>query len=211
MDFDELSGLSIILPTITGAIAYDKLNGALRKLSAIIFFTVTFQPLAYELGRNGINNMWLFHIHTWVETTILSLIFIEILNSWRRLFAQLTLVTFLLFSIYNLIKFEHIFEFNSNQHFVAGITLLLLILSFYFQLFVEAKVENLEKHPYFILNSSLLIYFAGTLFLFIFGKYAVMEYVPSDSANYWHLHSAFNIILNLGYTLTLWMGVKKLT
>ncbi len=200
------------MPTIIGIAVFTRQKiRAFKKLSVLIFFTFIFQIIAFSIGLSGTNNMWLFHLHTWVETTLLSFIFIEILTSWRKRMTQILIISFFIFSIINIAQLESLLEFNSNQRYIAGVGIIIWILMFYFQLFQEAKIERLEHSPYFILNSSLLIYFTGTLFLFIFGKYVITEHNPEQVTDYWHLHSTFNILLNIGYTFTLWMGVKKST
>ncbi len=77
-------------------------------------------------------------------------------------------------------------------------------LLYFIKLFVDAKIQRIEGDHYFWFSSTLLIYTAGTLFLFILGK----EVQTEDNYMYWDLHSVLNILLNTGFTITLWMGTR---
>lgn len=115
-------------------------------------------------------------------------------------------IIFLFYSFLNISFWESLDEFNSNQRYVGGITVISLCLMYFIKLFIDAKIERVEEDHLFWLSAIVLIYTAGTLFLFILGKQVHTE----DNEMYWDLHSVLNIILNIGFTITLWMGTKKL-
>jgi hypothetical protein len=207
LDLDVFSAYSIVLPAIAGLITYQKQIKPLKKLSGFIFIALLLDLSGTVFANYGLNNMWMFHCYTSLETVFLSLIFIDLLTEWKRAMTRILLGGFCLFSLMNVIQLESMHEFNSNQRLIGGITIIVYVMTYFFQIFQEAKIKRLEKNPFFILSSSLLIYFTGTFFLFIFGKDAP----TTVTLRLWDVHSILNILLNIGYTLTLWMGVKKLT
>ena len=70
---------------------------------------------------------------------------------------------------------------------------------------LKAEVEQIEKESLFILASIWLIYYAGTLFVFILAD----QILTDDQLHLWSFHSIINIILNIGYLTVLWMGIRK--
>lgn len=111
---------------------------------------------------------------------------------------------YLIFSLVNISLWESLSEFNANQRYVGGIAIIGMSLLYFNKIFVDATIQRIEKEHYFWFSSILLIYTAGTLFLFILGK----EVHTEANRIYWDLHSVLNVILNIGFTLTLWMGTR---
>jgi hypothetical protein len=207
LDLDLFSAYSIVLPAMTGIGTYRKQIKPLKKLSGLIFIALILDLSGTIFANYGLNNMWMFHSYTSMETVFLSLIFIDLLTKWKKSMVRFLLRGFCLFSVMNIIQLESLDEFNSNQRLIAGITIIFYVMTYFFQIFQEAKINRLERNAYFILASALLIYFTGTFFLFIFGKDAP----TAVTLRLWDVHSILNIFLNIGYSLTLWKGVKKLT
>jgi hypothetical protein len=202
----KLSAISVALPCIVAGVTFYWQNKTLRKLSVFIFATLSLEMAAIACSYYHQNNMWIFHIYTLLEVVFAALIYHDILNDWKRKLVIALLIVFLVFSLLNIIFFERLEEFNTNQRFLGGITIIIYSLIYFVQIFKEANIDRIERHAYFWLNSSYLIYFAGTLFLFILTK----NILAVEASNYWNLHSVLNILLNLGYTITLWMGARKL-
>lgn len=208
LTLSHFSAYSIALPTIIGIITFRKNNSTLRKLSVLVFFTAFAELVTTVMFSYSMNNLFAFHLHTIVEMTILSLIFLDLFKGkFRPKLATLVILGFWIYTIVNVIFFEPLSVFNANQRYVAGIIIILYSLMYYQQMFQELSVERIETHPYFWLCSSLFIYFAGTLFLFILiaSKHAQ---AGSTDSELWNLRSILNINLNLGYSITLWMGKK---
>jgi hypothetical protein len=147
----------------------------------------------------------MFHFYTYFEVTGFSVIFYGFLNKWMKRIILAMCIFFLIYSLLNITFWESLDVFNSNQRYVGGIVVIALCLLYFIKLFIDAKVERVEQDHLFWLSSILLIYTAGTLFLFILGKQVHTE----GNEMYWDLHSVLNIILNIGFTITLWMGTRK--
>lgn len=204
---DYISAYSILAPTLVGAIVFIGLNKQLKALYALVAITVVFEFVAIAIVAKGMNNMWMMHSYSYVEYTVIVSIFFSITYSKivRAVLISLTIV-FFAFSVFNLIYFESLNEFNSNQRYVEGIAILAMCVMYFGELLFVAEYSYLEKNPFFWLASGYLIYFAGTLFLFLFNK----NLHKQDLNSYWILHGILNIWLNLIYTVTLWIGRRKL-
>ncbi len=204
---DIISTYSIIVPVLAGALLFRNLPKQLKTLCLYIFLAFTLEMAIWITASASINNLFLFHAFTYVEFIFLSMVFYQLadLLIWKRVILWLLLL-FCVFSIVNSIFYESILEFNSNQRYVAGIMGFVLIVGYFAKLIRKAEHIYLERHPYFILAASYLLYFSGTFFLFLVSK----EFMGADIAKYWSLHGVLNIFLNLSYIAVLWQGRKVL-
>lgn len=171
-----------------------------------LFIWFLFDIIGTTLALNGIYNLYLFHLHTYVELGFFLWVYSDILSRDKSRLLKIFALIFYVLSVLNSIFLESFMEFNSNQRYLEGVILIIVCLLYFNQLFKELKIEKLERDPYFLLTSVILIYFCGTLFLF-----ATYNYVEKEVANYyWDVHSILNIIINCCYALVLWTG-RKLT
>lgn len=207
MILTTLSGLSLILPFITSILTYTSTDKTLKKLSVFIFIFVPIEVYAFYLNFTGQYNIHMFHLFTWFEGIFYALIFYDILKGNKRKIVPYLFSIFIILSVISAILWEPInnYTFNSIQRTVGGIITLLYVLGYFAQIFSEAKIQKIETDTYFPLCASLLIYTAGTLFLFILAG----QFLTEKNFVYYDLHSVLNILLNIGITITLWMGTRK--
>lgn len=150
--------------------------------------------------------MFFFHFYSYFEVIGFAFIFWDLVSKIMKRVLVVLVSIFLIFSVLNITLWESLIEFNANQRYVGGVLILIMTLLYFNKIFIDAKIQKIEEDHYFWLSSILLIYTAGTLFLFILGKQVHTE----DNYMYWDLHSVLNILLNIGFTITLWMGTRKL-
>lgn len=198
------SMVSILPPAIAGAFFLKTLPNPLKILVIFIFTTLSLEAASYILYLRGQNNMFLFHAHSFIELAFLSVMYWLLLNSrlWNWVIRAL-LLAFVVFSALNMAFYEGSQEFNANQRYAEGIIVLVFVFGYLNKLISNKEYGYIENHPYFILTIALLLYFFGTLFLFLFGKLLL-----SDSNGYWAIHGFLNITLNLMNTFVLWKAYK---
>jgi len=199
------SALSVLIPLIAAGFTLRRQNGTLKKLSVFIVLTACTEASAIICSSHGINNMPISHIFTFFQVAIFAWIFSGILKGLGAKIVVILLITFTTFSILNLVLWESVFEFNSNQRYFAAIVLIMYCIGYFMHIFVKTHIERIELDPYFWMCASVLLYTTGTLFLFIFAE----EILKGKNNTYWDLNCVLNIILNTGLTLTLWLGTRK--
>lgn len=208
MNINLISFYSILAPTLVGVFLFKRLPRLCKYLCILIFSLAIFEFVG-EIASNYLGtNLFLFHLYTYVEFGIIAFIFYNLSKEvvWKRIILIFAII-FALFSIINLTFIETLLQFNSNQRYLEGIMILIFCVGYYTKLLRKAENIYLEKHPFFWLTSGYFIYFAGTLFLFLFSR----ELMENNNAAFWSLHGILNIFLNLIYVLTLWLGSKALT
>ncbi len=205
MRIDIISAFTILIPLITAGIAYKHLNKTLKKLSVFILFSACTEVLAAFYSMNGWYNMSISHLYAFIQVPLIAWLFHDILKGISRKAVIYLTIGYLLFSVISLIFWEDLDQFNSNQRYAAAICLFFFCALYYIQIFIDTKIMRIELDPYFWISASVLIYIAGTLFLFIYAN----ELIASGKFDYWYLNNILNIFLNLGLTLSLWMGMRK--
>jgi hypothetical protein len=152
--------------------------------------------------------MHLFHIYTIAEFTLVSFLFIEIIKS--KAFKKTVLSILFLFYVlafFNIAFFESINSYNSNTRSFQGVIMLFYCVYFFYTLFSNAEVKDLSKYPYFWLVSGMIIYYSGTLFLYVLGDRIVLH---KEYFTYYAIHNALSIVQNIFFAFTLWLGSKQI-
>lgn len=208
MNLDLVSAYSTLLPLIIGVLSFRRLSIGLKWLGVLILLLGIFEAGAFFLSSNGQNNLFLFHGYTFVEFTFLTVVFRSVFEAkWLKHLLDVVLILFWCFSLVNLFAWESLTEFNSNQRYVQGVITIVFCLLYMWQLMKQATVVHIERDAYFWLASGCLIYFAGTMILFL-----VFNHVAKESLSfYWNLHSFLNIFLNVCYAITLWLGRRSIS
>lgn len=159
------------------------------------------------LSNWSINNLFLYHIHSMVEFVCICGIYLKIISKRWRKYILLLGIVFIGSSLVNFITTEAFDVFNSNQRYIQAI----LLMPVFYRAFKEhsesTKYVFLETHPYFILTAGFLVYFIGTVILFLFMK----ELSQAAAVKFWAIHCIFNILLNIIFTFALWRGRKMST
>lgn len=122
---------------------------------------------------------------------MLTLIFNEALNRrYYKLFNTIATI-FVVGGVLNLVLLEKDWIASPNKLATSFIIIFYCVLYFY-RLMKDLPTMHLTRHPMFWFNSALLIYGAGSLFLFAFLDYLI--YVLNNSLlRYWTFHNGLFI------------------
>lgn len=197
-DINLISAWSILAPIIVGAIGYRAFSFNIRFLFLFICLTGVLELISGILMHYQMNNLLLFHIHVYLEFIFITLIFFFVYDSvlWRAV-SLIFLGIFLVYSIINNVFYEGLEIFNSRQRYVEGLMLIVMCAGYFISLMRRPIHRYLEKQPMFWLVSGWLIYFAGTLYLFLFSN----ELMAEEKFQFWEVHSVLNIGLNTIYVV----------
>lgn len=170
----------------------------------VISFAII-ELVASTMFEKKINNMVMYHIQTFVEFYFLIFVYYRIMrriNSQKmvRLFAVIFLFASMLFYFR-----DSVYEFNTGQRYIEMILLMFTMFVFLYEMTLYDSALRIRKSPFFWLTAGYLIYFSGTLLLFLLQQ----RFVDSGFNDYWVVHGIFNIFLNLVLTFVLWTGREK--
>jgi len=101
---------------------------------------------------------------------------------------------------------EDLHQFNSLSWTFTILFLLCMGLLYLRKLYQDLENIKLDKHPLFIINAGLLIYFAGSLFTNIFGAKILSQEAKDFFHKAWINQSFSNLVKNLIVGYGLWLA-----
>ena len=151
------------------------------------------------------NNMPLIHLVGMVEIVCISLFYFKFINeiNLKRIVIIVALMV-LLFAIIEGIVIEGIFNYPSIALAPGGIMIILWSLLGFYELLKLNNNIPIYKEPMFWINSGILIYFAGTFFLFLLNDY-FMKNDPHSASIFNNINLFLNVLVNIIYSI----GVYK--
>ena len=205
--FSWISVSSAALPIVMGFFQWRQLENNLKPLLWVSVISLIADAISLVLIR--------FHSSTW---PVLNLFYIVQLVAFfmalghQRSIPRLRIFFYgcLCFAAFNFFFIQTPIVLNTYTAYAGGILMIISSLAFLYQLMNELPGENLQALPLFWLAFGVLIYYGGTLFLFLFNNYLV-EHLPESHYTIWVLHSALNITKNVFLFTALWVNYKSKT
>lgn len=196
-----LSTFSIIIPIFLGVLMYRTLTKPLLILFFYLCLTAIMEAWSSVLHTYGWSNLYLFKVHTLIEFVTFSSMYFLIIES--RIFRKVCLLVVPLFTISTI--FIETWRDSPDQlnTEVRVVESGILISYFIFHILHTYRKSNspfLEIQPYFVLTIGLLIYFLGTMLVYLYYNYLEGETLMLV----WALHSILNIVLNFIFAITIW-------
>lgn len=207
--FLQLSTYSVILPLIVGLLSIRRLQTIQRYILALVIFSILVELAATLIGRLlHLRNLPLLHVFSAVQFTLLWLIFAKrLIPPFSKKFFSWVLIAFWAFAIISAIWIDGIFNFNAHARSFGAILIIFFCLSYFYQRLIKLDLENLEADPLFWIVTGSLIYYSGSLILFIISNYFLADQAMSFSM--WGVHGIFNTLNNLFFMIALWVRPTK--
>ena len=179
-----------------GGFRYRSLPQPLRLLEYLLVFAFIMTIIEWILASQSINTLWAAHISTIVEFVIVLIIFsFWMRHDLSRLVSFGCLIGFIIFWIISKLLFEPFSQFDG---WTAAVSKIIQITFSSIMLVEVIKDSDLDwsKDPRFWVAAGIIIYSAGSLFLFaLFNKMLLIS--PDRLKFVWSLNWIFSIISNL--------------
>lgn len=200
--------LSALIPAVIGLFVFNRVSLAVKFIIGFVICSILLQTITFLFYLNSLNNLPFFHIYTFLEFGVISAVYFLVLESYRKrqIILLFFIVAFLIFSIINLIIWENIFTYNSNQRLVEFLVVFVFIVVYMTTILRTRSHGNLENQPYAVLSFGFLVYFTGTLLLFLNANNLMNLGIKND----WVLHSILNIFINIVYFIVIWMNSRRI-
>lgn len=161
--------------------------------------------LARYLYEVQVNNMFIYHIQSYLEFYFLLAIYLRLYREMRhQKFASILGIIFLVGSLLMLFR-DSVDEFNTGQRYLEMFSLVLIFFVYLRELLIYDSTAAIRRNPFFWFTAGYFIYFSGTILLFL----SQDMFLSSGQTGYWIIHGIFNIFLNLVFTFVLWNGGEK--
>lgn len=185
-----------------------------RLLAIVLANELLTEYVALWLFERKINNMPLLHLYTLASFWLFSLFYRELFRSkraFRRYFwhymAALTLVL-----VANSLWLEPIHGFNSHAKTLVQVLFIAYVVYYLFDAFGKTDFLQPADLAISLVNIAVLIYNAGSLFIFMFAKILNNGLLsPKAQSGLWMMNSLLYLIFQLLLLLAVWIQVFKAT
>lgn len=198
---------SIILPVLPAILKYKVLSRELKIISWYLIFAAFASVFTSTLAYYRINNMPAMHVYTLIEFVLLVHFYKVTLNKMgtSKWLALLT-PSFFLLCIVNVLFFQGIYIYNTYTKSIEALLVILLAVIYF-----KRKLDNMEnevghRSSIFLVNTGLLLYFAGSFVFFIIPNMVLKDMVISRLI--WCTHATFLLVMYLLFAVALWKYKK---
>ena len=183
---------SLVVPTSIGTYGYRQLKSGMKLLLALMVITIAVDSFGFYLAIDQRNTNWLYHIYLPVEYGLIGLIF----SRWQKTTFNKNVILFsiplfVIVCVTSVIVFRNLDQLNV---FTTSLSCILYAVISSYTLYQLQKDDSgsLYKDYRFWVSSALLLYSAGALSFFAFGKL-----FPSPII--WYAHVAVNIVVYITF------------
>jgi hypothetical protein len=201
----------LIPSCFVGLLFWKRLNPAFRVLVVFLWF-----DLLIEIGARAVvwfseiqNNLPLLHLYTLGELTLL-LLFFRLLHKNSHLLSRyfvgiFSVSAFLVLS--NSLFVQDLFSFNSYAKTFVQVVVILLALDYAFQFLNNKEDGHFFKTPEKKVNTAILVYYPGSLFIFMFSQYA-QETWQEGYQTLWDINVVLNAIFHFFVLIALCQAIR---
>ncbi|MFM9946902.1 MAG: hypothetical protein ACKV1O_03090 [Saprospiraceae bacterium] len=150
------------------------------------------------------NNLPLLHLYTVGEFVLLSFFYRSLLPEhviFRKFFPVLLVMVSLLI-LMNTLFLQSIFVFNSYAKTLVQIILILYAILFFFHLPEASSFKTQEGWSLRMINSAVLIYYCGSLFIFMFSNIFIEKSIIYHG--FWIFNALLNFLFHILVLIGLW-------
>jgi hypothetical protein len=145
----------------------------LRAFGVFLMIDYVVEYWSSKLGYAGINNLPLLHAYTLLQFLALTFFYARLFGkgSWlkQNLIQWITSVGLLL--VLNSIFLQSIYMFNTNATTLVQVILIAYTTGYFFNIYGRTDLTKRVTLALVLINSAVLIYNAGTLFVFMFSEF----------------------------------------
>lgn len=187
---------------------YTELPKSLKVFTVFLYINLVIEISSRILFNQSLNNLPLLHIYTLAEFVCLSYFFSLLIPKpqlYGKKFFYFCLGVVLLI-VLNSIFLQSIYTFNSYAKTLVQSLIILYAILYFYNLSGEIDNNNPYQQALRLINSALIVYYSGSLFIFMFSNSFLLSKVQMN-AGFW----IFNAGLYLAYQLLVLISVWRLT
>ena len=191
--------LFILVPVVVAICKYRFLSPAAKVILAYLVVSGIVNALAIGLANHGINNMPLLHLFTLLEFSMLTF-FYRIIS--LRTFYPYSIFLFAALCVLNAVFFQPVYEHNTYSRSLEALLIIVMAVFFFYKMLNEATVSRWYQSSLVWFNMALLLYFSGSLFLFLFSQLLTYNRQANEIA--WFMHATLVILMYLLLAIGFW-------
>jgi len=200
---DIISYLSVGLTVCSTIIFWRsqlKTTGELTFLGYYLLLLVLTEASSKTLYLLDRNNLPILHIYTLLELVLLSLFYKKIGN-WGKPILWITIISSTLI-LCNTIFLQPIQGFNNNARTLEQIIIIIYSIAFFFNYPTRIANDKSLAQSLNLINSAILIYFSGSLFIFMFSQLFIDK--REVYLKFWVFNAFLSFLFQLLVFISLW-------
>lgn len=199
------SVVSALIPGSFGIIRLSKRSNLLKTLWLFTCISFALDILAVNLPRlaNPFNNIFRL-VEFFFLLRIYFLAFKPRTHKAPFVIILIFYVCFFLAELFILQKGQ----LNSYSVTLSSVVFIVFSVRYFYILIRDLPTTQIQRLPMFWVNTAVLTYFAGNLFLFAMRSYLI-NVLKDDQTIYWSFHNFLNIGKNLLFAVALWQNLRK--
>lgn len=165
----------------------------------LLVITELSSKVLYHLREN---NLPILHLYTLLELIFLSLFYRTIFSknkqiiTWVIIFSSVAIIS-------NSIFIQSILGFNSNAKTLEQIVIIVYAILFFFNYPSLEITDKVLAKSLNLINSAILIYFSGSLFIFMFSSYFQNNGLTVNRG-FWEFNAFLSLLFQLLVFISLW-------
>lgn len=206
--------VSVIIPISVAIPKYTYGGQAMKIIFYFLLLDGAINLLSVILGLFNIHNLWLLHVDTVLEFLLLAWFYQQVLRETivRKVIKYLMFI-FPVLCVLNFLFLQNINHFNTNTKPAEALIIMACSLAFFAQ---TTDVENNIKwgaNPLNWVNTGILLYFSGALFIFSFSNIAATHMATATRMSpqfydlnilIWNIHAtlllAMYVLFSIGFS-----------
>jgi len=170
----------------------------------LLFLTIIADILMYVLGRKSIPNLFIGNIFLLAQFLILMSIFYDALKKKHKKLILMVSIAAITLKIYGSII--GLSDHNSLLSTFTSISALIVCMLYFYRTLQDLPTMEIHKDPTIWIVIAALVYYSGTIFLFIVSNY-FLKFDVSMHAVLWAFHNVLNIVKNILFATALWRSL----
>lgn len=211
-----LSLLCLIASSLMFVFGYEKLYPIISYFGFFLLFNLLIELIAklmlYLNYAHDIdcNNLPLLHLYTLGEFLLISMFYYFIIKHRMTLgnFFKMFIFIISILIIINSAFFQSIYGFNSYAK--TPVQFIIIIYSIIYFLLVDSKLSkrNLKQKTILWINTAILIYYSGSLFVFMFSDF-FLRYGEGLHEGFWIFNAILNLFFQVIILKSIWTALKN--
>ncbi len=202
-----ISYSTLVCLALSAAIAilkYRRLDIAFKTFGLYIITNLVIENAALFLARQGINNYALVHLFTLLEFILLSFFYFEIIRkpaAFRKMMYFLAPIV-ALYIICNTLFIQGIDQINSYSETLENLVIISFSIFYFYRVLLEQEPQTIRGQALSLINSGIIIYLAGSLFIFMFSAY-LLQSAPEAHIPFFIFNGILNLISKILFLLAM--------
>lgn len=200
---DSLSHIASLLPVFIGITFLNQLRPAARLMVLFVGLFFLKDSIALYHSLRSESNLYLYNLQSFFEIGVVGATYAVVSPvSIKKVIISIAAVCLLI----NVIFYSSI-ELSPGNLTVARLFMLAVVLMYLTRITNQVIVRNIMTHDLFWFSAGLLVYIAGTFFIFLFGHYLFEKTTSLDTFNlYWNIQQVIYILFCIISAVGLWMS-----